>query len=133
MKQTKTYLNLSLWHPLEHPDVKRTSVCWVASLASLTIRNLFCEKRRVRRICNRDAVTYVTCYICNMLHSQLILNVMNENLPLSLTISFFRAPDGKSISLINCFLQKYVLLKKGEWVGSVKRILGSAIETLLHM
>lgn len=36
------------------------------------------EKGRVRRICNRDAVTYVTCYI----H---ILNV-NENFPPSLNI-----------------------------------------------
>ena len=29
-----------------------------------------------------------------------------------------------SAAWINCFLQKYMLLKKGEWVGSVKRILG---------
>ncbi len=75
----------------------------------------FCEKRRVWRIYDRDTVTYVTCYI---------LDVRNKNLPPSLTISCFRAPDGKSTALTNCFLQKYVLLKKGEWVGSVKRILG---------
>ena len=36
---------------------------------------------------------------------------MNEKFLPSLTISFFRGPDGENTSLINWLLQKYVLLK----------------------
>jgi hypothetical protein len=46
----------------------------------------FIEKRRVRRICNRDIVTYVTYYI---------LNATNKNLPPSLAIPFLELLMGK--------------------------------------